>query len=677
MYYPIEKGTVEVVDTGGYKYNCQLPPVGYGKNRITGEVQYVGVRASSTKKADQVWKPLALPTDFKDRRKKEILRQKSDESYYDPELEKVRHQWWLHRLCGEWIKINGKEIYVPPAYWVYLNTCYLDIGLPTYRDTDRRFFYVWSYCVEDPFCGGLVDIERRRMGKTFKSGSIILDRTSISSFHHGGIQSKTNGDAKQVFLKTVVNFFKKWPDFFRPIYDQSKGVTPTSELRFFQTVVKGKRAEEVLEGEELESWIDYGSSDIYFYDGSKLNTYVMDEFGKTQECSVWDRWNVVRFCLDQDGEWCGKALLTSTIEDMESGGEDAKMIWDASDPNQRDANGRTKSGLYRIFFPAYETTFFDKYGYPEIEKGRLYYLNQREGLKNDERALSSIIRKNPFTIEEAFRIDGEKCMFNAMKLNEQRDLLSWNDNFVERGNFEWENGVRDSKVVWQKNRNGRWQIIRSFVPPTDEVNNVTKRGSQFFPNNNWRFGSAVDPYDHDVTVDKRRSNGASLVKQKANFNNYKDPLIGAYICRYLARPQTAAILYEDMIKQCFYFSCSILVEDQKPNIINYFKDRGYEAFLMVLPGNDKPGISSSPKNKQMACDLVEATIENDIDKVFFIDLIDDWLKFDINKTEPFDLGMASLWTEIACANKLFRHKKETPKTVITDIIRTYQIPQYG
>ena len=261
MYTPIAKGTKETITIVGFDYVCQLPPVGYGKHRLTGELKYVGVRSVSTTKSLQVWKPLLLPDDWNDKRKKELARQKADADYYDLELEKVREKWWLHRLCGEWVMINGKSTFIPPSFWFYINCCPLDVGLPKYRDTDKKFYYVWEYCLEDPNCGGLVDIERRRMGKTYKAGSISLDRTTIFSNHHSGIQSKTGHDAKQFFLKTVINFFKKSPDFFRPVYDQSKGVTPTSELRFFKTVVKGKRAEEVLEGDELESWCDWASSE--------------------------------------------------------------------------------------------------------------------------------------------------------------------------------------------------------------------------------------------------------------------------------------------------------------------------------------------------------------------------------------------------------------------------------
>lgn len=666
MYYPIPDGSVEIIENCGYQYECQIPPKGYGKHRLTGEVKYVGVRSVSTRKSEQIWKPLELPKDYHEKEKKEKQRQKTDDGYYDAELEKIRNKFWLHRLCGEWVMINGVETYIPPSFWVYLTCNPLDVGLPVYRNTDRKLYYVWEYCCEDPRCAGLVDVERRRMGKTYKSGSILLDRASIYPHHHAGIQSKTSSDAKQVFLKTVVNFFKKYPSFFRPVYDQSKGVTPTSELRFFQTVVKGKRAEQVLEGEELESWIDWGSSDIFYYDGAKLNTYVMDEFGKTMEVDVWDRWNVVRYCLDQDGEWCGKALLTSTIEDMESGGSAAKKIWDASNPNDRDENGRTKSGLYRFFLPAFETTYFDKYGMPEIEKAKTYYLNQRKGLENDPHALSSIIRKNPFSIEEAFRIDGEKCLFNSMKLNERLDLLSWNKSVVERGNFVWEKGEKDTKVKWEKNAHGRWRICWMFEGE-GESNRVEKKGNSFYPLNSFKFISGCDPYDHDTTVDSRRSQAASFVLKKNNPFS-EDSYNKSFVSMYFARPDTAALFYEDMIKQCVFFGCQILFENNKPGIGRYFKERGYEKFLVKLPDYNDYGIPSTPANKQTLAELTEDYIENNIEKVFYTELIQQWLEFEIKATEKYDLAMAAGWCLVADMAALVK-KKTSELREITDYFK--------
>jgi hypothetical protein len=669
MFTPVPKGSVEIIENAGFSYHCQLPPKGYGKNRLTGEVQFIGVRSVSTKKNEQVWKPILLPDNFVASSKKEALQQKLDPEYYDIELEKIRSKWWLHRLCGEWVMINGLATYIPPSYWFYINCCPLDIGLPTYRNTDKKFYYVWEYCCDDPCSAGLVDIERRRMGKTFKSGSITLDRTSIYPNHHSGIQSKTSTDAKQVFLKTVVNFFKKLPDFFRPIYDQSKGITPTSELRFFQTVVKGKRAAEVLDGEELESWCDWGSSELFHYDGSKLGTYVADEYGKTADVNVWDRWNVVRFCLDQDGAWCGKALFTSTIEEMDSGGAAARKIWDASNPNEKDSNGRTKSGMYRFFLPAYETTFFDKFGMPEEDRAKVYYMNQRDGLRNDTRAQSSLIRKNPFTIDEAFRIDGENSHYDSTLLNERIDAL-WQDNLITTGNFVWEDGKEDTKVIWVPSKNGRWDICWNFKQD-GQSNKVSKHGNTFAPANNLKFVIGCDPFSHNKTVDNRRSDGAALVLMKFDVTD-DAAATNMFVCKYKSRPESASIFYEDMIKTAVYYGCQILFENNKNNWDIYFKQRGYESFLMKLDGYPDYGIPGNENTHRQLVEVTEEYINKNINKVFYKDLITDWLNFDMNNTTKFDLAMAAGYTLIADLRKVYKRQTGTLRP-IQDYIRKYKI----
>ena len=123
MFKPVPKGSVQEIEIVGFTYKCQLPPVGYGINRITKRLQHIGVRSASTKKKEQKWKPLQLPSDWNQRRKLEISRQQIDADYVDNELEKIRAKWWLHRLCGEWILINGKNVYILPdkgieQYWM-------------------------------------------------------------------------------------------------------------------------------------------------------------------------------------------------------------------------------------------------------------------------------------------------------------------------------------------------------------------------------------------------------------------------------------------------------------------------------------------------------------------------------------------------------------------------------
>ena len=110
----------------------------------------------------------------------------------------------------------------------------------------------------------MIELTKRRQGKTVRAGVFMFDLISRSKNKNGGIQSKTASDAKNnVFAKSIVGPFKKLPDFFRPVYDQSKGVTPTSELRFYRTTLRGKKSLEDLGKPELESQIDWKSSEKY------------------------------------------------------------------------------------------------------------------------------------------------------------------------------------------------------------------------------------------------------------------------------------------------------------------------------------------------------------------------------------------------------------------------------
>lgn len=666
MYKQIDGGTLEVVNG----IECWVPPVGYGVDRLTGDVVKVGVYERSPRKSEQKWERILLPNDYEKRRAKEQARQIEDPEFFDPELESIREKHWMYRRCGFWFKNNGVPTYITGTHWYYLNWCVTNIGYMDYRNTDRRIFYCLASIEDDPRSGGLVYVSRRRGGKTYIAGAWLLDRVSLGLDKIGGIQSKTDEDAKLVFNKTIVNYFVNMPHFFKPIYDTSQGLRPKKELRFFKPTIKGKNADDMLHGDELRSVINFGSSEPFHYDGNALYGYILDEFGKPQRANVWDTWNIVRYCMDQDGRWVGKAFVTSTIEDLDVTGRGPKDVWINSDQSKRDPNGRTTSGLYRLFFGAHESTFFDEFGNEMIDKGLEYYNNMRKGFSHDTRQLSSIIRKNPFTIEEAFRVDGDKCLYDAMKLNERLDRLSWKDNISTRGNFVWENGERDSKVVWQPMENGKWEVCKLFDKP-EESNKFTKRGDLFYPNN-MRFVMGVDPIDHNTTEDGRRSNGAAIVMKKYSPLDDADPYNNAFICRYKHRPESVAVFYEDMIKTSVYFGCPVLFENNKVGLLHYFNDRGYGHFLMWLPDRQQPGIAASTKTHQYIAELTETYINDNHEKIYFKDLIHEWLEFDINNTTRFDLAMAAGYALIGDQAKVLK-KDESEVRDVSDFFKAHKL----
>ena len=123
-------------------------------------------------------------------------------------------------------------------------------------------------------------------------------------------------------------------------------------------------------GEALNTVINWKNTTNNAYDGEKLHLLYLDEAGKWEKpTDIRDAWRIQRTCLIVGRRIVGKAMVGSTVNPMDKGGKEYKDLWKDSDPFGRNANGRTRSGLYRLFIPAYESLegFFDKYGNPVVK----------------------------------------------------------------------------------------------------------------------------------------------------------------------------------------------------------------------------------------------------------------------------------------------------------------------
>src|ERR1700677_935959 len=104
MFEVIETGTlVEIPDNSfGYVYKCYVPPIGYGRNIVTGKIEKTDIWKRSEDPLEQYWERRDLPSDFKEKRKKEEDRQRFDPMFADPYLEDIRVAEWGRRLRGIW-----------------------------------------------------------------------------------------------------------------------------------------------------------------------------------------------------------------------------------------------------------------------------------------------------------------------------------------------------------------------------------------------------------------------------------------------------------------------------------------------------------------------------------------------------------------------------------------------
>jgi hypothetical protein len=661
MFYP-RGGRELIVGEDDCAAKVHLPPEGHIWNYIKKQIEPCDVIQRSLLHAEQFWVPTQLPENYRQKRNAERVAQRADPDYTDPDLEAFRSQEWRRRMFGVWFMNNGKMEFITGTHYLFLTYWMLDDGLPEFRIPDRDFFYAWDAVAENPDCAGLILLTKRRQGKTAKSGVIMYDRTSRNRRVRGGIQSKTEDDARDiVFFNGVVMPFLYMVDFFVPKFDKGREWPPKDKIRFFAQGQRGKDVEvEMLDYNDpryLESWIDYKNSKEKAYDGSKLFTYIGDEVAKTANVDVEKRHYVVRkTLLARDGfTITGKMLYTTTIEEMDATSEKFKNLWDDSDQSNVQNGKRTKSWLWRWFAPAYKTLFYDRYGYPDEERAKVWLMGERDNLRDNPHALATEIRQNPFTWQEAFRSDGDTCLYNPVIINNRLEELMWRKNITRRGDLQWVDNATKKEVKFVENPNGRFYIYQDPDRPNDVK---WLMGGNPKPNAAHKYLIGIDPFDHTRTKNGRFSKGAAAVyKRHDPFNKDGDN----FVAIYLGRPPHPHMFYEDMIMLCHWYGCQMLFEDQKIGIMHYFDlNRGYKEFMMK---NDKGevGISASTKTH---LDIVEETgifITENGHRTMFSQLLDDWKLFDVDNTEEFDLQMASGYALIGNSRMKLVHDKRAQK----------------
>jgi len=663
--FPNDRGSMERI----YNLNIVLPKPSIKKN----------ILFYKNKQKDQKWSRIELPEGF------DINKPESE--YTDSDIEFIEADY-ERRMKGVWMMINGVLTYITGLHYYYIQWCKIDVGYPQYRNRDRKFFLYWEACVVDDLCLGMIMVKHRREGATFKGAAIILEYITRNKRVNGGILSKTGTDSKEFFYK-LVKMFRDLPAFYQPMIAGTDN--PKTVLEFDKPGERiTKLTQKVQMSDALESKIEWKNTAENSFDSYKLARFVCDEGGKWEEADVSKNWKVVRPTLSD--RVLGKAFFPSTVNEMtRKGGKNFKSIWDGSDPNARDANNRTKQGLYRYFTPAYDgleyenLIFIDEFGNSVIDTpdepvlgidGKMikmgsknFLLNIRESLKNDTNDLAEHKRQFPFEPEEAFRIEAGECSFDAERLYQQRE---WNDLYagklITRGNFIWERDFGGT-VKFIPSRTGRWVV--AWLPDDNLRNNRIMRNGSFFPGNIEFIVSGADPYDHSQTTGGVRSNGASFVFRMYN------PIVQdshMFVSQYINRPPTVFQFYEDILRQSIFYGTQVLAENNRIGLINWFTEHGFANYLMKRP--EATHTSSSKNQKSLGIptsgDTVRDSLISSIEayvvdacgmdqdgnggKLFFNDLIEDWLRFDPNNWKEYDATVAAGLTLLATKKVVVKPK---------------------
>ena len=394
-------------------------------------------------------------------------------------------------------------------------------------------------------------------------------------------------------------------------------------------------------------------------------------------------------------------MMGSTSNALEKGGANFKKLFEDSNGGKRNQNGQTKSGLYNLFIPM-EWNFegyIDKYGMPvlftpekpvigmdgeSIKIGAVdYWKNEVDSLSSDPDALNEFYRQFPRTESHAFRDESKMSLFNLTKIYQQID---YNDSLIlgqhtTKGSFQWENGVKDSKVIFSPNKSGRFLV--TWTPNKNLQNRVFLKQGIKYPGNDHIGSFGCDSYDISGVVVGKGSNGALHGMTKFNMDEAPS---NQFFLEYIARPQTAEIFFEEVLMACVFYGMPILCENNKPRLLYHFKNRGYRGFCMNRPDKrfnklskterELGGIPNSSEDvKQSHAAAIESYIEKhigiDLDGTFrdenimgdmpFQKTLEDWAKFDISNRTKFDAAISSGLAIMANQKHLYTPTKEKSK----------------
>ena len=661
-------------------------------------------RRSETK-ADQYWESFEVPKLLK--KIPTIFQWHQTSANFKDQWVEYIEQEFDKRDEGFWFMNNGLPTYVTGSHYMYLQWTKIDIGLPDFREANRIFYIYWEACKADKRSFGICYLKIRRSGFSYMGSEECANIATISKDSRIGILSKTGADAKKMFTDKVVPISNNYPFFFKPVQDGMD--KPKTELAYrvpaSKITKRNMYEEDDLQVEGLDTTIDWKNTGDNSYDGEKLKLLVHDESGKWERPSnILNNWRVTKTCLRLGSKVIGKCMMGSTSNALDKGGENFKKLYNDSNTVSRNSNGQTKSGLYSLFIPMEWNMegFIDRYGMPVfrspeksilgidnefISQGAVdYWENEVDSLKQDPDALNEFYRQFPRTESHAFRDESKQSIFNLTKIYQQID---YNDSliidrYVTQGSFSWENGIKDSRVIWSPNKRGRFFV--TWLPEKALQNNVITKNGRKYPGNEHVGTFGCDSYDISGVVVGKGSNGSLHGLTKFNMDNAPS---NEFFLEYIARPQTAELFFEDVLMAMVFYGMPILCENNKPRLLYHLKNRGYRGFSVNRPDKTFNKLSKTEKElggipnssedvKQSHASAIESYIEKhvgldlienyrDSDEMgimYFQRTLEDWAKFDINNRTKFDASISSGLAIMANQKHLYTPAKEKSKISI-------------
>jgi hypothetical protein len=519
-------------------------------------------------KKEQKWQRILVPDDNQIRFMSQAERQE------------VIEREMTRRIYGVWFMNNGEPTYITGDHYFFLNYWWMNAdtedGYPEYRQNHRYYFYFIDLCDNDPNCFGDIFITQKRYAKTEIGLSRIYNHATVG-IHKGnvyGMQSLNDKDAKGNLFARVVRSHVRMPTILKAEDDGVKN--PLSEIKL-QAPLKRTTKVTGMQKKYLDNVIGFRPTVESAYQGKKPKRILLDEPPTIEQMDILLWWRTVKQQLALGPKINGKATLPATVETMKHKGAAAyQELWKLSNPEERDGNGRTLSGLYRYFQPYHMGMegFFDEYGNPKTEDIIKFIENQYEAA--DEHTKIQLRRQYPPSVKHVFEVPVGNTL-------EQDVIQIYSDHLKEIEDnpppcqyvmMYMDAGEQKIKQMNPKNEDEQQKYIRIYEDPRPGVK--------------YRMGIDGTGTDKETRTNTKQKSKFAITVTKmfegADKLNYCD------VACFSALPDKT----DDMYHVAYMLAIRYNIHDeflalpegnmgQAPAIVSYFDNRGAKKLLAKQP----------------------------------------------------------------------------------------------
>ena len=600
-------------------------------------------------------------------------KRKEDQVWRRPEIKDVKRmsarerveyiEMWDDRwLNGMWVFINGEPVYLTGMNVDFLVFNKWEFGYAQYLKQQRFDFYFRDMVRKDTNCYGAAILKCRRCGFTTEELEEAIYTFMENENASVSLQSNELKKCTRTLLLPIIDAYVSRPKWMRARFYAPNGKKPRGALEL--------TSNKFDDNAEVQDFFLGGTILPYptvaaAVDGTKKRLVIMDEAYKWKDASPIETLDINKKCVVEYGIK-GKVHVLSTMGDsddvVQAVKEGCKIIYD-SNPNVRDANGRTTSGLYEWFVSAihsadvpeeYRDSAYTKYGDINKDKAEAYIRGEVNKHPANSKQRVFEMRRLPLEKKHGLMAATDKTYFPIIRMQDRLDYL----NTLPSDKKPYNRGILtppDSKgrVYFELSETGNWLI--SVHPYFSAERNIDTKnrfriiGKKYHPpvNPEGCIGYDTIKFKTKNTTSNNLSQACLVVKKK--FDYFGSGIFNEYCGIMLDRPENPKDAHLEAVKACLYWGYPINIERNAGDAEDVFEDNNAETFLL----KDKNGIYGVYTNQKttesgvqrLATEFAAPKEDEDKDQVdcypFEVGLID-FMNFDMGDTESSHVTMATI-----------------------------------